>query len=618
MTRERPNHLYICNGATSSAANGAVPLQYLPGAEGRNVKIGLPRFVEDVNHLPPRILDLLEIAGYVFSADRLTRRGPKDALEYHAWARSMSFSIRVRDYDFWSQAAIRLALSNALVFMTGDAEYTFNFEPGHSTPPTSLFDAPEFALGSMGGDLRVMLFSGGLDSLAGAVEMLKTTSCRLVLVSHQSQPSTAKTQKALVEALRREYGDRVLHYCFECHLSSERASEETQRTRSFLFMSIACSIAAAYGKDHFFVFENGVTSINLVRREDLANGRASRTSHPTTIGRMEKLLSAVCDSLMKVEIPFVWLTKADVVEKLRDSAPELISSTVSCSRTFQIVGQATHCGLCFQCIDRRIAVASAGAESYDHAGLYCNDLITKAVGDREAETTALDYIRQAVSLCHGSIDWFASEYLSEVAELIDDLPIAGTDAEKWAALWELFQRHGEQVEDGLLKLRDQHDRDIFGPLPSGSLLCMVAAREYLVPSVIRLASRVSDILLGAIGDMFAKNKPTDEPDLNEKLGALLRSHEPALRSEHPTPSFACARVVPDHLSEYGLLIEAKYVRGHTPPSRATDGIAADLTKYPSSAFILFVVYDPEHAIPSDVVFRTDIERKGRNRVLIIR
>jgi hypothetical protein len=101
------------------------------------------------------------------------------------------------------------------------------------------------------------------------------------------------------------------------------------------------------------------------------------------------------------------------------------------------------------------------------------------------------------------------------------------------------------------------------------------------------------------------------------LGALLRTHVSRIRSEHPTTSFACAQVIPDHL-DVDLLIEAKYIRGKTSPSKATEGIAADLTKYPPKKFILFVIYDPQHMIPSDQTFLADIESKGRNRVLIIR
>ena len=119
---------------------------------------------------------------------------------------------------------------------------------------------------------------------------------------------------------------------------------------------------------------------------------------------------------------------------------------------------------------------------------------------------------------------------------------------------------------------------------------------------------------------------TDDPDAtlgpcdpNRKIAALLESHRDDIRSEHPTRSFACAPVVPDHaLVDASVLVEAKYVRRGAPPSRATDGIAADLTKYPEEAFVVFVVYDPDRAIVSDNQFRGGIEAKGRNRVLIVR
>ena len=50
-----------------------------------------------------------------------------------------------------------------------------------------------------------------------------------------------------------------------------------------------------------------------------------------------------------------------------------------------------------------------------------------------------------------------------------------------------------------------------------------------------------------------------------------------------------------------MLVEAEYVRGSTTPAKVTDGIAADLTKYPEEAHILFVVLDPEGLVPDDNV-----------------
>ena len=81
---------------------------------------------------------------------------------------------------------------------------------------------------------------------------------------------------------------------------------------------------------------------------------------------------------------------------------------------------------------------------------------------------------------------------------------------------------------------------------------------------------------------------------------------------------ACAGVVPDHeLEGQDLLIETKYLRKGTPPSKASDGIAADLIKYPRTAHILFFVYDPDGAIGGDE-FRRDFEAKGRCTVRILK
>jgi 7-cyano-7-deazaguanine synthase in queuosine biosynthesis len=611
--------IILANGADGPKNAGApLRLDYIQGHEGYIVRMGLPKFVQDVYHLPPRVLDLLEIAGYVFAADRCITRGPRAAVEYHAWSRSLQFHIRVRDYNFWAQPRVGATLSRALEFMTGDAAYEFAFEPGHSTPPTNLFDRPGFSLGSGKTRVQVTLFSGGLDSLCGALELLESERSKVVLVSHQSQSGSLRTQKALVKALQSKYPNRVFHYRFECTLRGIRAREETQRTRSFLYTCIAYAIASAYGENSFHVYENGVTGMNLRRREDLANSRASRTTHPQAVSRLAEFFSIIADKRMIIHLPFLYLTKADVVSKLVTRAPELISSAVSCSRTFQTEGQATHCGKCFQCIDRRIAIHAAGAEKLDHRGLYAQDVIADEVNDSEARTTLVDYVRQAISFSERSVDSFEDEYLAEIAELLDFVNVGNRDAEKVQALWNLFHRHGTQVRKALTKMRQLYD-NLSKPVPQHSLLHIVSSREYLKPEQHRLADSIADVIAPALGDMFARDKPIDEPDLNAKLGALLRTHNDRLQSEHPTVSFACSKVVPDHeWPGIGVLVEAKYIRKRTSPSQATEGIAADLTKYPQEAFVLFVIYDPIHRIQSDNLFRNEIEAKGRNRVLIIR
>ena len=295
MTDGAPT-IVLCNGAESPAKGARViELNYLPVDKGPpNVRLDLPNFVLDVYHLPDRVLDLLEIAAYVYCADRRADRGRTDAVEYNAWARSIHFFVRVRDYEFWNRNAVSDALSKALTFMTGDSQYEFTFQRGHSTGQMNLFDSEKFDL-YRHRNISIVLFSGGLDSLAGTIQCLQRNEDHLCLVSHQSQPSTKKTQDRLVWALNGYYEGRLSHYRFRCTLSGFRAAEETQRTRAFLYTSIAFAIASAFKENHITIYENGVTSINFQRRADLSNARTSRTTHPKTISHLREFFSLVLD-----------------------------------------------------------------------------------------------------------------------------------------------------------------------------------------------------------------------------------------------------------------------------------------------------------------------------------
>jgi len=615
--------IVLCNGAESpnrpeaDSKGSLLRLNYLPGTE-QNVNINLPNFVRNVYYLPNRILDLLEIAAYVFAADRLVRRGAKDAVEYHSWARSFEFVVRVRDIKFWEKPTVGQALSKALQFMTGDRQYKFLFQAGHSTLRTSLFDREEFQLTPPNG-LSILLFSGGLDSLSGALERLQETDDHVCLISHQSQPGTKRTQESLFRDLKKHYPGRVFHYRFNCTLRGQRAEEETQRTRAFLYTCIAFAIACAFSQDRILVYENGIASINFERREDLSNARASRTTHPLTIRRLEDFFSLFVDHPARIMVPFFWKTKTEIFEYLRASEhPEMISSAVSCGRTFQNLGQATHCGGCIQCIDRRIAAYAAESDDLDESGIYATDIIAESIDSGETKTMLMDYLRQARRFASWNIDHFYKKRLSDLIKLTGCVPGCKDERDLVERVYDLCRRHGKQVQKALLRMRDIYD-DPYQDLNKDSLLQLVAVREHLKEPIERLVLAIEKTVSDAVPKMFRRYPPVDEPDLNAKINPLIEQYREDLRSEYPVVTFACARVVPDHaLTTTDLLIESKYIRKGTPPSKASEGIAADLTKFPADVHILFLVYDPLRAIPDDKIFKEDFESKGRCTICILR
>lgn len=606
-----------CNGAVVRKRKDVLRLHYLDPVKDR-VRIGLTAFIDNVLHLPPRHLDLIEIAAYVYAADRNVHRGGLTDVEYNSWARQFDFHIAVRDHVFWNRLEVKQALAETLRWLTGDASYVFTFVPGHATNPSNLFDAVSVSLPPRSQSITVLPFSGGLDSLAGALHVLNTTENHVMLVSHQSQNKTKRTQDVLQAALAKLYPGRVTHYPFECHLRGDRAPEETQRTRSFLYCAIASTLAMAYQASDVQVFENGVTSLNFSRRQDQMNARASRTTHPQTLARLTGLMSLVAERPLSISSPFMWKSKSDVIDLVKRHAPDLMSSTVSCTATFKYREQASHCGECFQCIDRRIAAYAIGANDLDHAGLYHTDIINNSPSTPAAKTATIDYIRQAIFFATSSQETMEERYLAQMAELVGYVPGETSDIELGRKIHELLQRHGNNVKIALGKMQNDHG-DVFKDLAPGSLLDIVASREYRKPEVERLSEALCSILGSAVPPMFRQHPPSNENDLNQKVGALLRSHMPDLISEHPLARFALAGVITDHaLTKADLAVETKFIRKGTPPSVASEGIAGDLTKYDPRLYILFVVLDLDGAIKDDSVFCKSIESKRTCKVLILR
>ncbi len=621
MKTEGAFAIFLCNKATPpdglKQSDHTVLNYRSSGSEPPMVRLGLPDFVRSVNYLPDRCLDLLEIAAYVFAADRLTSRGSRRAVEYQSWSRSLHFIVKVRDYEFWRQSSVGEALEATLRFATGDQDYKFTFQAGHTTPPTSLFDSEVFSM-EIGGDLSIMLFSGGIDSLAGAVQRLEQTSEHVCLVSHLSQVGTIHTQRGLASALQTGYRGRVSPYQFKTHLQSVKPKEETQRSRPFLYGSIAFALATAFGRDRFYIYENGVTSLNFARRDDLINARASRTTHPQTVARLASLFSIIAERPFAIESPFLWHTKSDVVEYLKDSGRgHLLPSSVSCSHTYNSGPNATHCGECFQCLDRRIGIYGANADKLDNESLYATNIITSSIPSTEGKTTAVDYLRQAANFSNWNQPYFYNQMLDELQMLLGWVPGYEDENELVDKIWDMCSRHGEQVALALRRMRDLHE-GVFSPLAPDSLLKVVSDREFLKAPIERLVTTIENRIESALPKSFRSVRPANEADLNDKIEGLLDIWRDDMRREHPAVPFASAGVVPDFSLDRGhLLIEGKYIRGTTTPSRITEGMAADLTKYPQEAHILFVVYDPDSAIVDRARLKRDFEDKGRCTVCIL-
>jgi hypothetical protein len=141
-------------------------------------------------------LDLLILAAHVQAADTRISRSTESQ---DGWTREIHIAVPVSDPARWN-TAIPLLL-RLLHFLTGD-QWTIGFRPRPPGFEKIVYKRPRQLL-SPPFD-RLALFSGGLDSLIGAIDTLEQGKTPL-LVSHAGDGATSDAQNRLFQALKKNY-----------------------------------------------------------------------------------------------------------------------------------------------------------------------------------------------------------------------------------------------------------------------------------------------------------------------------------------------------------------------------------------------------------------------------
>lgn len=451
--------------------------------------------IEDVHSklfssVPSRFHDLLEIATYVYSADQVIRRGADDVDTFgDGWRRDLHFVVPVRDPDFWSSAQVQDTLCSTLGFLSDD-QYRFDFvklDQEHPFQQYLQFDDTQQVYGK---PEQVVMFSGGLDSLAGAIDEVVNQKRRVLLVTHKSTSKLNKRHRTLEQMLAEKAGDNVPHrISVRVHKAKELNHEYTQRSRSFLYVSIGATIARMLNLKSVRFYENGVISLNLPVCAQVVGGRATRTTHPRVMKGFQDLLSLVAGEPFTVENPYIWKTKADVVKVITDAGcHDLIKHSMTCTHTWEMTNQHTHCGGCSQCIDRRFAILAAKADQHDPVEHYKVDVFTQSRDKGEDKIMAAAYLERANQVKNlTDVTQFVSSY-PDVGRVLKYLNYssAGQAAQR---VFDLYKRHADEVTGALDELGRRYFTQIRErSLPGDCLLRTVyeSASVNSVPAVISM------------------------------------------------------------------------------------------------------------------------------------
>lgn len=313
-----------------------------------------------------RAADLLLLAGLLTAADTRIRRSSESE---DRWTREIDLHLPVAEPKVWMTVASEL--KKTLDFLTGDI-WTLHFRPRPANMK-QLVPAPK--------QLRIVeptsvcLFSGGLDSFIGAVDLLAVGEQPL-FVSHYWDGTTSSHQDYCLDRLKAQYKTKEFlslraRIGFPSDLVDADGTENTLRARSFLFFSMAALAASGLKcRTVIYVPENGLISLNVPLDPLRLGALSTRTTHPYYMARWNQLLPALgIDAVL--ENPYRFQTKGAMVNSCKDKVflRKYAKNTMSCSHpdAGRYKGESPgHCGRCVPCLIRRGSL-KAGFGSDDTA-----------------------------------------------------------------------------------------------------------------------------------------------------------------------------------------------------------------------------------------------------------
>ena len=295
---------------------------------------------------------LLFLSAIVYAIDRSV-----DRYKYSVdgWSREFDVEFTLPTHIKFQE--ISEDINRMLSFLTGDywhckfvAEASINYPLFEST---TYYD-----------DItQVNLFSGGMDSLIGAIDYLASTSDGyLYLSSHYDKfmggPKT--DQKNVLDVLTKQYGAK-LKYDLAVMISPSQSVETSCRSRSLMFLSLA-TIVAAYAKCKVVVPENGSVSLNYPLSSSRRAACSTRTTHPVFIMRFQGILEKLGLNV-RVYNPYEFFTKGEMVRNCldKDFLLKVVPLSNSCGKRkmHQYMydnRMATHCSHCMPCMYRKAAL----------------------------------------------------------------------------------------------------------------------------------------------------------------------------------------------------------------------------------------------------------------------
>jgi len=301
---------------------------------------------------PSLIADVIDLAVAIHASDRLTIQDQSQP------PIQLQVVLPIRNPEILNQTFLHQQLSQLLERAT-DKKWGFEFvqrsQPGRSIEIEPLLWDSEPDVD------EVLLWSGGLDALAGLYTRLKhSPSKTFSLFSSGSNDNDRKRQQEVFHALQLLFPNQ-LSLCrarITFDKSNHCRKNSSARARGIVFMLLGSAYSYLRGRRDLHVYENGIGAINLPYRKSALGLDHSRSVHPETLLGVSRYMSELIGEDFKVWNPFLFNTKTEMLMALaEDARPDLASLTSSCDSPHR--KKPVQCGYCASCILRKQALAAS-------------------------------------------------------------------------------------------------------------------------------------------------------------------------------------------------------------------------------------------------------------------
>ncbi|MCJ2077664.1 7-cyano-7-deazaguanine synthase [Methylobacterium sp. E-016] len=377
--------------------------------------------------LRSKAFDFLTLALAVTAADTfVSRNGAPDR-----WSRDLELHIPLIDPGRWMPVVGKLEA--ALRFLSGD-RWTLVLGPDGPLPPSQSVVSRRRRLIDLSRADCACLFSGGLDSYVGALDLIGQGR-RPLLVSH-SYPKDSQYQNRLVRRLPIV----CERFAANAHPTWSGGSDVSMRTRSFNFLAYGVAAASVIslwrggGEADLWIPENGHIALNPPLTPRRFGAHSTRTTHPFFLSEIQDIVRAV-GLPVRLTNPLRHQTKGTMVRRHASDATfsALAATTVSCGKWKR---EGVQCGRCVPCLIRRASFFAAGLPD---GTPYRADDLRNVLGDENTRDDLVSVLRAI----RRSEDYDMEAWVLQAGPL-------PSDAEERSAYVDVF-RHGMKELQGFLR-----------------------------------------------------------------------------------------------------------------------------------------------------------------------